>query len=222
MKTSISDLSASGVLRGTAISPVAYRTTMGKLLLVACCVFWFFPVLATGTYYPDSPLVAAEVSTLLNFQDWPKYENPAYGFSIRYPKYLTPGMGKELWGSITGQIVAFVPLTLAPYSSTNLVDYSVLIGPVGTNPLCGTKIHTKGKNEINGSHDSRFYSSEGAAGHLYEEIGYPISINGISCEIVILIHSTNLGAMPPGVLHFDADGLVRLFETMVHTLVVMK
>lgn len=198
-------------------------------LLAACCVFCVVPVLASGVTHPNSALVTVETSQLLNVQDWQEYENSSHGFCIRYPKNLTPSTGGDFSDVISGQVVAFVPVTLDPYSSTNLVNYSVLIGvtkrlspsaaatEMKRNPLYAAEIQTRQGNEINGLYFSRYYSSEGAAGHWYEKVSCRVVVRGIRYEMAMLIHSVNLGAMPAGVVPFDAARLGRLFETMVYT-----
>lgn len=207
-----------------------FPVTKATLLLVVCSVFCVVPVLASGVTHSNSALIAVETSHLLNVHDWQEYQNPTYGFSISYPENLMLSTGGDFPDAISGQVVAFVPVTFDSYSSVNLVSYSVLVGiterispsaaatEMKRNPLYAAEIQTgQEENEIHGLYFSRYYSAEGAAGHLYEKISCRVVVRGIRYEIAMLIHSTNLGAMPAGVVPFDAISLGELFETMVRT-----
>jgi len=212
----------------------SFLVTKATLLLVACCVFCVVPVLASGITQPNSVLVAVETSQLLNVQDWQEYKTSSYVFSIRYPKNLTLSTRGDFSDAMSGQVVAFVPVTIDSYSSTNLVNYSVLIGVTKSlspsaaatemkrNPLYAAEIQTRQGDEINGLYFSRYYSSEGAAGHWYEKISCRVVVNGIRYEIAMLIHSINLGAIPAGIVPFDVIRVKKLFETMLHTFRVME
>ena len=196
---------------------------------IVCCILYTGIALASSVLQPNSALVNAQRSGLLSTQDWREYDSTSYNLSIRYPENLTVSTGAAFTNMISGEVVAFVPVSLSDYSYTNLVNYAVLIGVTTTispsaaaierknNPLYACEILTNQGNKINELYFSRYYSAEGTAGHLYEKISCRVLVNGTRYEIAMVICSANLGAMPTGVMPFDAARLGRLFETMLHT-----
>jgi len=127
---------------------------------ILCCILYAGIALASGVLQPNRALMNVRRSDLPSTQDWQEYDSSSYKLKIRYPENLTVSTGATFTNVISGQVVAFVPVSLSDYSCTNLVNYAVLIGVTTAispsaaaierknNPLYASEILTKQENEV--------------------------------------------------------------------------
>ena len=115
------------------------------------------------------------------------------------------------------------------YPNTNLSEaYLILTGtrdPVTvstcTQPSTDQPETITGQVTINNYTFTRAEFTDVAAGNLYDQISYRTVFDKKCFELIVLIHSTNIGNYTPGtVVEFDRDALLKKFEAVLDTFIV--
>ena len=147
--------------------------------------------------------------------NWQVYCSEAYGFSFRYP----PGGAAPEGGA--GHGVIYLPIA----SGTNLIEktISVTTTPNATNCLSpNSEGHEPGSIPteavtFNGVNFVKQTAGEGAAGNLYNWVGYS-DLSGTLClSLTFILHSSDPGAFATPPAQFDQAGESAVFEQIMAT-----
>lgn len=156
-----------------------------------------------------------------------EYRDGEYGFSIMYPEIAALSQANfEGYLPLTETPIASFVLPESMYTGTNLAEAGVYIGATTTPEVVAECLSAAPKSgefatattTINGVVYSVFVSMDAAAGNIYETNVYR-TIRGERCfEIVMLLHSTNIGNYEPGtVAEFDKAKFTGYLAAVVRT-----
>lgn len=205
-----------------------HKVTTLLLIAASVCATYASVALASGVILPNNKPLALVVSEAPDTTTWNEYTSSRYQFSVKYPQELVVDTSTVSLG-VSGQVIAFTPISYEPYSGTNLVDYYVVIGitaslspdssarEVKTKAVYAIETRTGQCFEKDGVYFYEYYAFEGAAGHQYEKTSYRTVLGGVRYEIALLIHSVSCGALPGEVTGFDAAKLMGMFGAMART-----
>jgi hypothetical protein len=183
--------------------------------------------------YQASPASGIELS------NWVSYQNNQLGFEMSYPDSFEISMLKQddfepsLDG--TGGIVKFTLAETGFTATTNLREVAVAVGVQAEDGASGcaaseasfasndelTKLTALGLTETKNLHGmifTREVIADAGAGNLYNQIIYKASKNNQCFELVIFIHSLNIGNFTPGaVREFNFNSVIRAAAAVLET-----
>jgi hypothetical protein len=172
------------------------------------------PVTATDT--PVSPSDTPTPVPSFDPSGWLTYANDVYGFGLLYP----PDGTLNVTDSETARID--LPIT----AGTNLVEkwldihvQSAAIALCSSPQTAGfdpTAISTD-TYTVNGYEFRRESGSEGAAGSIYDFIGYSTTYEGACISLTFILHAQNPAMIDPAIPVFDAAAESAIFEFIVGT-----
>jgi hypothetical protein len=148
-----------------------------------------------------------------NISGWNTYQDASFGFSFQYP----PG------SSVSGQTDTTGRVTLPITPGTNLAEKYIDVSVVQDAPTCKSSHSGSGTPSqnvtINGTPFLQESGSEGAAGNIYDWIGYS-AYKGTDCiSLNFILHSTNPGNYPTPPPTFDKTAESAVFATIMSTFV---
>ncbi len=152
----------------------------------------------TGTGTPDT-------------STWNTYQNVKYGFHFKFP----PGSSIASQSDNAGRV--YLPFT----AGTNLVQKYVDVSVVDNATTCkspnSTAMSTSANETINGIQFLKETGSEGAAGNIYDWVGYS-TMKSTSCiSLNFVLHSTNPGVYPTPPPLFDSAAESAVFPVIMST-----
>jgi len=146
---------------------------------------------------------------------WQVYCSEAYGFSFRYP----PGGAAPEGGA--GHGVIYLPIT----AGTNLIEKYLNVTTTPNATTCASpnsEGHEPGSIPsetvtFNGVSFLKQTAGEGAAGNLYNWVGYS-DLSGTLClSLTFILHSSDPGAFATPPAQFDQAGESAVFEQIMAT-----
>jgi hypothetical protein len=168
----------------------------------------------SATYTPTitpTPSTSVPTTTGTDTSGWNTYQNTKFGFSFKFP----PG------SSISGQTDNSGRVDLPFATGTNLREKYIDVSVVENASTCvSSHSHPGVPSEnvtINGTPFLKESGSEGAAGNLYDWIGYS-TFKGLDCiSLNFIFHSINPGvySTPPPLFDMTAESAV--FSTIMST-----
>lgn len=153
------------------------------------------------------------------------YRNEDYGFEIRLPEDVVPGMTCPTQGVIDDPLVTFRLTGTRYYSGTNLLDACVTIGVdrvegAWATCVCPRDEHEDclGQEEISGIPFVKVARGGVATGHIYDVTTYRTP-NAEACyEVTLFLHYANMGVYEPGMVsEFDEETLRSQLTGMVQS-----
>lgn len=183
--------------------------------------------------FPATPASGIELS------DWVIYQNNQLGFEMSYPDSFEISVIKQddfepsLDG--TGGIVKFTLADTGFTAATNLREVAVAVGVHAENDAGGcveknddfaandelaklTALGLSERKNLHGMIFTREVIADAGAGNLYNQIIYRALKNDQCFELVIFIHSLNIGNFTQGtVREFDFNSVVRAAAAVLET-----
>jgi hypothetical protein len=164
---------------------------------------------AASTQAPTATATGTGTST----SNWNTYQDVKFGFSFQFP----PG------SSVSGQTDNSGRVTLPITSGTNLFEKYIDISVVEDAPTCQSSHAVPGSPSttvtINGTPFLQQTGSEGAAGSIYDWVGYS-TFKGTDCvSLNFILHSNNPGVFPTPPPVFDKTAESAVFNTIMSTFV---
>ena len=213
--------------RATSNAPVALLAVVLALGSLMRCV-------GAPCTEPDL-LPGASANDWVTTAGWRTYRDQQHGFAVQYPRDFAPRVpGNRLVAA--GAVVTFVP-TFDPSVDetgveTNLHEVSVTVGVVGAagNPrrppspcLAGEgELRLPGVRLVGDIAFFRSCFSDAGAGNAYDTVSYQATRGPWSYEIVLFLHSGNLGCYPEGtVVAFDPWRFLRVLDMIVSTFQIL-
>jgi hypothetical protein len=149
---------------------------------------------------------------------------------LRYPDFFAPAL------TVSGNYKFAPELTLgvvdsAFYENTNLSEAYMFVGSSSDSQMVATCIEPNQNggapeqligNEVINGYTFVHSTSEGvAAGNSYQQEIYRMARSGICYEVILYLHSTNVGNYPDGtVTEFDKNGIIQRFYEVFSTIAI--
>jgi hypothetical protein len=170
----------------------------------------------TGTLIPSvTPTAATSAPTAsgTNTTGWNTYQNAKFGFSFQFP----PG------SSVSGQTDNAGRVDLPYTAGTNLTEKYVEVNVTEDASTCNSPHSVPGTPSenvtINGTPFLKESGSDGAAGNIYDWVGYS-AYKGTDCiSLNFILHSTNPGVYTTPPPLFDKTAESAVFSTIMSTFV---
>lgn len=152
-----------------------------------------------------------------------EYNDPANGFALTYSDYFAIGQPPPVYDLSDEQ----VPLSLVfagtdYFRNTNLAEVSLIVsahilaaGADCSFPMLDGPVVSTDTIQRSGITYQRRHTAGIAAGNYYELISHSTADGDRCFSITFYIHSTSLGANPPGVIEFDRDGMMQHLEGLL-------
>jgi hypothetical protein len=156
----------------------------------------------------------APTATGTSISGWNTYQDVKFGFSFQFP----PG------SSVSGQTDNSGRVTLPINTSgTNLSEKYLDVSVTEDAPTCKSShsnpTSTSENVTINGTPFLKETGSEGAAGNIYDWVGYS-AYKGTDCiSLNFILHSNNPGVFPTPPPVFDKAAESAIFDTIMSTFV---
>lgn len=192
--------------RAEWVAPVIYNSTAATLTPV--------PVTATptstGTTTPPTA-TATPSPTGTSTTGWNTYQNVKYAFSFQFP----PGSSIASQSDNAGRV--YLPFTAGTNLVQKYVDVSVVEGATTCQSPETTAMSSAANITINGIQFLKQSGSDGAAGNLYDWVGYSTTKGTACISLTFVLHSTNPGVFttPPPLFDMAAESAV--FTTIMST-----
>jgi len=153
------------------------------------------------------------------------YRNEDYGFEIRLPEDVVPGMTCPTQGVVDDPVNTFRLTGTRYYSGTNLLDACMTVGVdrgEGARATCvcprNEQEECLGQEEINGIPFVKVGRGGVATGHIYDVITYRTTNAGACYELTLFLHYANMGVYEPGTItEFDEETLRRQLTGMIQS-----
>jgi hypothetical protein len=152
------------------------------------------------------------------------YTDNSYNFSIQYPKDDVFSQGSQYAFAAQNSLIS-INLPESYYPGTNLGEASVIIGVTSTPALVNNCLQPQLENEkvqgvknIDNKEFIRFIGEGVGAGNIYDTTSYRLVYNNSCYEIVLLMHSGNIGNYPTGaVKEFDRLATLEKLNIIAET-----
>lgn len=168
---------------------------------------------SVGITPTPSPTTPVPTTTGTDTTGWNTYQNAKFGFSFKFP----PG------SSVSGQTDNSGRVTLPFTQGTNLVEKYLDVSITEGVSTCKSSHSTPGTTSenitINGTPFLKESGSEGAAGNIFDWVGYS-ALKGTDCiSLNFILHSTNPGVFTTPPTIFDKTAESAVFTTMMSTFI---
>ena len=202
------------------------------------CLFWRGILPASQDYFvtltPDGSSIQFVMRVAINppgkAVQFFQYTNLATGLSLRYPDFFAPAL------TVSGNYKFAPGLTLGVvdspfYKNTNLSEAYVFVGSSSDAQMVATCTEPNqnggapeqliGDEVINGYTFVHSSSDGVAAGNSYHQEVYRMARSGVCYEVILYLHSTNVGNYPDGtVTEFDRNGIIQRFYEVFSTIAI--
>jgi hypothetical protein len=198
--------------RALWVAPVIYNPTTGGTA-IATSTPTATPT-STGAAPAASATPSATTSATATGTDttsWNTYQNVKYAFSFKFP----PGSSIASQSDTSGRVyLPFAPDTnlVQKYVDVNVAEDATTCKSPATSPQVSSEDVT-----IGGMPFLKEVGSEGAAGQLYDWVGYS-TMKGTDCiSLTFVLHSANAGAFPTPPAAYDQAAESEVFSTIMST-----
>ncbi|MCL4531333.1 MAG: NBR1-Ig-like domain-containing protein [Chloroflexi bacterium] len=186
--------------RALWVNPMIYNSSSGSIST---------PNPPTSTAVPTTP---TPTTTGTNTSNWNTYQNTKYGFSFKFP----PGSVVSGQTDTAGRVY-FPLVTQGTNLQEKFVDVSVVEGATTCKSPSTSPMATSENVTINGVAFLKETGEEGAAGNIYNWIGYSTTKGTACISLTFVLHATNPGnyQTPPPV--YDMNSESAIFSTIMST-----
>jgi hypothetical protein len=142
---------------------------------------------------------------------WNTYQNVKYGFFFKFP----PGSSIASQSDNVGRV--YLPFTSGSNLIQKYVDVNVVEGASPCKDPNSTAMVTSENVTLNGIQFLQEVGSEGAAGNVYDWVGYSTQKDNACISLTFVLHSTNPGVFQTPPPLFDKAAESAIFPTIMGT-----